>query len=69
MNDVVYSEIFFLEDDTLEIKMKYYIFFKISVYSIVGKVIVYFFCVRCRVVLGFCCGFWGVERGEGEVKL
>lgn len=37
MNDVVYSEIFFLEDDILEIKMKYYIFFKISVYSIVGK--------------------------------
>lgn len=37
MNDAVHSEIFFLEDDTLEIKMKHYISPKISVYSTVGK--------------------------------
>lgn len=68
MNDAVHSEIFFLEDDTLEIKMKHYISPKISVYSTVGKATAHFPCARCRVALGFRCGLWGVERGEGEVK-
>lgn len=42
MNDAVHSEIFFLEDDTLEIKMKHYISPKISVYSTVGKATAHF---------------------------
>lgn len=47
MNDAVHSEIFFLEDDTLEIKMKHYISPKISVYSTVGKATAHFPCARC----------------------
>lgn len=64
MNDAVHSEIFFLEDDTLEIKMKHYISPKISVYSTVGKEQLHIFLVPD---VELCCGLW-VERGEGEVK-
>lgn len=56
MKDAVHSEIFVLEDDTLEIKMKHYISPKISIYSTVGKATAHFPCARCRVALGFCCG-------------